>query len=90
MNILREAEGLVIGDRNKSYGDPGADFARIAAYWSNHLGYPVTARDVGLMLILMKVAREGIRHKRDNLIDIAGYAYCNELLEPMNPAPEFD
>ncbi len=90
MNILREAEGLVNGDRNKAYGDPGSDFSKIASFWSNHLGYPVSARDVGMMLILMKIAREGHTHKRDNLVDIAGYAYCNSLLEPVNPMPEFD
>lgn len=89
MNILQEAQALVGGDRNKAYGHPSEDFDRIARFWSNYLAFPIEPRDVGMMLILMKVARERYAHKRDNLTDIAGYAYCNELLEPENPMPEF-
>jgi len=89
MNVLREAESLVGGDRNASYGHPARDFTKIASFWSAYLGYPVAAHDVGMMLILMKVARESYRRKRDNLVDIAGYALCNEMLEPENPMPEF-
>lgn len=90
MTILQEAQGLVSGDRNTAYGHPAADFQRIAQLWSAYLGYPVDPRDVGMLLVLMKVARERHSHRRDNLVDIAGYAYCNSLLEPENPAPEFE
>tara|TARA_R110000744_G_C19367560_1_gene562058 strand:+ start:2761 stop:3225 length:465 start_codon:yes stop_codon:yes gene_type:complete len=30
--------------------------------------------DIALMMILLKVAREQSKHKRDNIVDIAGYA----------------
>ena len=35
--LLREAEGLVNGDRNRSYGEPGSDFARTASLWGTYL-----------------------------------------------------
>jgi len=34
----------------------------------------VTATDIPLCMIAIKLARQSHRHKRDNLIDIAGYA----------------
>ena len=35
---------------------------------------PFTAADIPLILIAVKLAREMHRPKRDNLVDIAGYA----------------
>lgn len=40
-----------------------------------------TDRDVSMMMILVKVARDANKPKRDNLVDIAGYARCAERLE---------
>ena len=56
------------------------DFARTARMWSGILanklreGEQVTAMDVPLCMIAVKLARQAHRHKRDNLVDIAGYA----------------
>ncbi len=35
--ILFDAEKLVNGDRNVQYGDPSADFKRMAAFWNTYL-----------------------------------------------------
>lgn len=76
--ILEEAQRLVYGDRQASYGHPIDDFTRTAAMWSGMLGDrltgPLGPEDVALMMILVKVSRECHRPKRDNVTDIAGYA----------------
>lgn len=79
--ILDEAKRLVYGDRNKDYGDPSDDFENIAAKWSVTFGIPVTKDMVGLAMIDMKTCRHMHRRKRDNLVDIAGYAACLERCE---------
>lgn len=86
MSILEEAQNIVKGSRVEDYGTPEASFSTIAAYWTAYLttcnspGEALTARDVALMMILFKVARESNKHKRDNLVDIAGYAACAATL----------
>lgn len=76
--ILEEAQRLVYGDRQASYGHPIDDFKRTAAMWTGMLGDrltgPLGPEDVALMMILVKVSRECHKPKRDNVTDIAGYA----------------
>jgi len=78
--VLRDAEALIVGDRETEYGDPYDNLLRIANYWNNYLYDAVGAtdllgpRDVALMMVLMKVAREAAGHKRDSVVDMAGYA----------------
>jgi hypothetical protein len=74
--LLDEAKAIVCGDRDQQYGKPENNFKTIAALWESYLGVDITAKDVAMMMILLKIAREGKKHKRDNLIDIAGYAAC--------------
>jgi hypothetical protein len=38
-------------------------------------------------MILLKVAREGHTHKRDNVVDIAGYAELVEAVQPVGVPP---
>lgn len=78
--ILDEARRLTTGSRHNDYGHPRDDFARTALMWTGVLaeklrpGCEVTAMDVPLCMIAVKLARQAHRHKRDNLVDIAGYA----------------
>ena len=71
---MSEAQKLVHGARQKSYGHPADDFARTAKMWSAILGVEVPPEKVPLCMIAVKVSREVNQHKRDNLVDIAGYA----------------
>lgn len=71
--VLRVAYELVNSNRQDDYGSPAASLTRIAAMWTAYLEQPVNARDVALLLALMKIAREAHRCKEDNLIDAAGY-----------------
>ena len=63
----------VLEDRGAAYGDPKTQMETIARRWSITLGTPVTAQQVALCMIQVKVARQLNRHTRDNLIDLIGY-----------------
>jgi hypothetical protein len=81
-NVCTEAIRLVYGDRGQDYGHPSVEHKRIADYWSVYiadargLGDSLTEQDVAMMMILLKIARQGHKFKLDNVIDIAGYALC--------------
>jgi hypothetical protein len=80
MNILEEANSLVHGDRQAAYGHPLDDFTRTAAMWAAILGHPVTAEQVGLCMCAVKISRQVNHPKRDNLVDLAGYAATVEMV----------
>jgi hypothetical protein len=73
-SVLEEASAIVRGPRQDAYGTAKVNHDRIAAIWSVILGVPVTARQAALCMIGVKLAREAHAPKRDNLVDIAGYA----------------
>lgn len=77
-NILTEADKLVNGERAESYGSPRKSFDTVARLWQPILGVSITAEQVALCMIQLKIARELNKHKTDNLVDIAGYAQCLE------------
>lgn len=74
MGILEEAGKLVDGDRNDAYGHPKVKYAVLADLWSSIIGVRVTPEQVVLCMLATKLGRESLKHKRDNLVDIAGYA----------------
>lgn len=41
----------------------------------------ITTKDVSMMMILLKMAREQRNHKRDNLVDMAGYVRNSAMIE---------
>lgn len=80
MSILEEAEALINGDRAEAYGDARRNWEEIAAMWSVILRQHVTPRQAVLCMVALKVAREAHHSKRDNAVDIAGYAGLLERL----------
>jgi hypothetical protein len=87
-SVLEDAYDLVNGDRQQSYGDAYQSFDRIAKLWSAYKGIKITPKDVASMMILMKVSRSVTSSKRDNWIDVCGYAELGSQIEAMEAAPE--
>ena len=80
LSICQEADIIVSADRQSDYGHPRHNFGKTAKLWEAVFNTPVSAHQVGLCMILLKVARESYFPKRDNLVDIAGYAKTLDLL----------
>lgn len=89
MTILDDAQRLVLGDRNTDYGHPYQDFERVATIWGAILGFPVTAEEVGLCLAGLKLARQAYHPKRDNLVDLAGYALTLQMIADLKESPRW-
>lgn len=75
--ILKDAEAIINGERQQSYGKPEDNFRLIADLWSSFLGEEITPLEVPQMMILLKLARTRGKDNRDNYVDIAGYAACS-------------
>jgi hypothetical protein len=80
-SILIEAEEIINGRRQSDYGPPENSFRMIARLWSAYLGINIRATDVAHLMMLLKIARNTQKYKRDNATDIAGYAGCLEKIE---------
>jgi hypothetical protein len=79
--LLTHAASLVAGDRAAQHGPKERNHQNIADHWNAYLGgrltTPLTALDVALMMVELKVARTKAgsgRSLRDNYVDMAGYA----------------
>lgn len=79
-SVLQEAQRLVHGDRGQDYGHPIDNHACTAELLSAFLfrkyrvRLPLAAEDVAVFNILQKISREANAHKRDGMVDVAGYA----------------
>lgn len=78
---LKAAEEITL-DRQASYGTPEENFTMIADLWSQYLRKRIAARDVGMMMMLLKIARLTHGPHNDSLVDIAGYAAITSEVEP--------
>lgn len=88
MDILEEAIALTTGPRNASYGPPNQDFERTARMWSALKGIEFTPADVAMFMVCLKLSRETHQHKRDNWVDMAGYARCGWLCREAEAVSE--
>lgn len=79
--ILEEAQEAVYSSRASDYGTVTDNFNTIAQLWSTILKVPVTPMQVGLCMAAVKISRQMYKPKRDNLVDLAGYAATLEKLE---------
>ena len=72
---LLEMAAAVLEERGHAYGAADAAFEAIAARWTLTLGRPVSAAQVVLCMIDLKLVR--LAHDpdhEDSLIDVIGYA----------------
>ena len=85
ISILQEALEISGESRQRDYGHPLINHERIAAFWNVQLAgkltSPIKPREVALMMIALKLAREINTPKRDNILDIAGYVNCIDLID---------
>lgn len=94
--ILDAAKKCVCGKREQDYGTPENNFDTIGLLWAVYLraSHPryakvmpingVSAKDVGAMMALLKLARIATGSKADSFVDLAGYAACTGELATMN------
>ena len=92
LSVLTEAQSLVHGDRQRSYGHPAVDFARTAALvntlLASKLSKDLGPEDVALFMVAVKLSRECHEPARDNLVDAAGYLECRaRVLRFLGNAP---
>jgi len=73
-SVLQEAQRIVSGARQEAYGHPLDNFGQTAKMWSAVLGMEVSAEQVALCMILVKISRQTHKPQRDNVVDMAGYA----------------
>jgi len=71
---LDKAAKIVTGQRQYDYGDKYQNHENISKLWGAYLGYNISAHDVAICMLLLKVARLKHRATKDCYIDMAGYA----------------
>jgi hypothetical protein len=86
---VQEAQRLVHGNRGADYGHPIDDFTRTGRMWAAILGLDeVTAEQVALCMVAVKISRECNKPKRDNRVDICGYAETLEMVRRFKETGE--
>lgn len=80
MDILKTALKITSEDRHKDYGDCDVEFKKTAKMWSEIFETEVTPTQVVLAMIALKSIRQLNKNKRDNWVDIAGYARLGDLI----------
>lgn len=81
-----EAATHVYGARQASYGHPATDFERTGRIWGAILGIDdVPPHLVALCMAGLKISREVNAPKRDNMVDLIGYAICEARITGHEP-----
>jgi Domain of unknown function (DUF6378) len=70
----------IIDERAEHYGDPRPNMERTADLWTAYLGLPVSAHDVAICMMLVKISRSAVTHHADNYTDMRGYSVIAEAL----------
>lgn len=84
-DILKEANRLVNGPRQASYGHPKDNFTDIGRMWGALLRIDdISPEKVALMMAGLKLARESFSQKDDNKIDCVGYLLTKQMIENSN------
>ena len=89
-SILSEAEEIVNGSRHSDYGDARESFSRVATIASVMTGKELAPEDCCAVLMAVKLVRESFNHKRDNFVDLCGYAYIMNEIKESNKKGEQD
>lgn len=80
MNVLEEA-AEVVDERQPHYGEPYSNHMCIAKLWQAYFGFTITAEDVAIAMMLVKIGRlKKDPGHHDSIVDIAGYARTYERI----------
>ena len=71
--FLEEVQEIVI-NRGDNYGSASYNLQNIANLWSEYKGTGFSVQDVGIMMMLLKIARMKTDRSADSWLDIAGYS----------------
>ncbi len=71
--ILKKAESLINGDRDRDYGDAHKNFQDVAKLWSVILETEVTEKQFVLCMLMVKAARLMKTDHEASWVDICGY-----------------
>jgi hypothetical protein len=79
--IAHAASSIVSGARMNAYGHPLDNLTRIGRLWAALLDVEeITAEQVALCMVALKLSREVHRSYTDNLVDGIGYLLaCSEI-----------
>lgn len=80
-NILEEALKITQEERHIFYGTPEENFQHISEISSAILKKEITEKDVVMIMFATKLSREMHQAKRDNHVDLAGYAWVLNRIE---------
>ena len=89
-SILKKVGDMLSTEKRQDYGHVYASFSHIADLWSLYLKYTgripyddedLKPKDVAMLMVLFKIAREEHKHKEDNLLDIIGYATLAQVIQ---------
>ena len=83
-DVLDKAKELLTGDRAKAYGNVVDNFEAIrdvANVMLKRKNIKLDIEDIAMVLVALKIAREGNKHSFDNVVD--GSAYL-QILNIMN------
>ena len=76
MNILKEADSIVNDrseEKERQYGPFSEGMQRAAKIASGMSGKDVTADDMYIALVALKLSRQSYQYKDDNLLDAVAY-----------------
>lgn len=89
-----EAARMVLGPRGAYYGTPLKNLGATGLIWTGLLaaklrdGQEITAEDVALCMVGLKLSREANRHKRDNITDSHGYLMTVDMIREERDAKD--
>lgn len=86
--VLEEAARIIAGPRREDYGPVQDSFAEVGIMWGVLLGIPaLRPEQVAQCMCALKLCREIRGHKRDSMVDLAGYAALIDIIhEEQNAA----
>ena len=86
--VLDEVKGLICSERASQYGPYDVECERSSKIASLLTGVELKPEHIPLILIAVKMSRETNLHKRDNIVDLVGYAALYEQMVEGIPSVE--